>query len=195
MTGCRIWVARITGGLFSATIAATLIVPLVRMPAVVFLLLLFLTCVTGGLAVITLPGSAWNGLLLCAGMLLVPNLWSWPPETLVLASDSLATRLTYLAFLLLLSGLSMLPFAFARLLWTHDLTCVMTLLMGTLVTWSMIVLTLHMSQAAFFDLENQSIATLVHWMSLLGMPILLLVAAALMAVVNLVRLLYQEFRV
>jgi hypothetical protein len=188
----RRWIGGIAGGLWVLVLVAPLLVPLSTLPAAIFWLLLCAGILTGWSAMLALPQFHWFGLVICAGMLLVPNLWSWPPETLVQARDTLATRLTYLALLTLFTGLCILPAAMARFLWRYDLSCMMVLAVQTLVPLAFTGLVWRIGDMALGTPETVYIPELVLWITILGGIFTTLGIALIMSVVNLVRLLYAE---
>ncbi|MFP4438909.1 MAG: hypothetical protein ACLFVO_16845 [Chloroflexaceae bacterium] len=190
--GYRRWIGGIAGGLWVLVLVAPLLVPLSTLPGVIFWLLLCAGILTGWSAVLALPQFHWFGLVICAGMLLVPNLWSWPPETLVQARDTLATRLTYLALLTLFTGLCILPVATARFLWRYDQTCMLVLVMQFLVPLAFTGLVWRIGDIALDTPETVYIPELILWITILGGIFTILGIALIMSVVNLVRLLYAE---
>lgn len=193
MQGCRRWIGWVSGGVWLLALLAPLLLPPATMSGIVFLLLLGTLVPAGWCAVLTLPRFHWAGVLIGAGMLLLPNLWSWPPETLVNAPDTLASRLTYLAFFLLIAGLVLFPVAVARFLWRYDLTCLMVLITNFLVPLVFTAMIWRLGEQPWSALEHMSVPAMVFWMSILGGILMTLGSALLMSLVNLGRLLYAEF--
>jgi len=193
-----IWRTRISQAAsigFGSILVLTGMLPWLPLPPALFYLSLLGAIITGIAVVICTPGifNQWHGFLGCLALVMLVNLWAW---VLSLITIPLPTRLVnsifYLTILLWFVGFVAFPLAFMRLLWRHDITCLMFAILQFVPIWTLILLTWRIGGPSAILSEDISLESGFFWATFIGIPPLLLSVATLMFFVHLIRLLWHE---
>lgn len=179
-------------------IAAALLVPWSQFDNdLLYLSLVLVAMIVGFILVLVSPGIFHNGasMLISMLMVVVPVVWVWPFETVVVDAHSQVPILPmpYATMLLIMVGMVTFPPSLIRTLWRQDTTCLVIIVTFALGFVSVIsFLEYATQQEAPMELLVQLQAVRIGIMT--TSMILILILAGVMFVVNLVRLIWQECR-
>lgn len=194
----RIWRTRISYAVtigFGSLLVLTLIQPWLPLPSVFYALFFVAAILTGIAVIICTPGvfNQWQGFLGCLALLIPINIWMRVlPVIPIPISSRLISSISYFTLLLWILGFLGFPIALIRLLWRHDLTCLITALFLPVPLWTLLLLIWRVDDTQALMDGTVPLESQVFWATIIGIPPLLLSTAVGMFVVNLVRLLWHE---